>query len=487
MFLVPPDIHNLKYLIFILFLHLPVLPRAQQIIYATAEKGGRRSDFEIIGKVSDNFVIFKNGPSETSILLYDDNMQLLNRVPLPIPVVPEKSIYLDFIAFEQFFYVLCEYQKKNIVFLSAIKIEGQGKKMSGMIGIDSTLVDASNTDKIYTKIISEDHRRWMILKVATNNSGYSFTTFLFDKNLNTIASNITDLPAPNKNSVFSNYTLDNDGELVFTQTEKIESSVIDHFSLITKSANASQFNIHALTTKVKIKDDMLLEVDNVNKRYLLSAFCRNKDKEYVDGIYTMIWNKIPDSLLKESVTTFDDNLRRSCKSSQSNLKTTFEDYHLIKTIPIKTGGYLIISESEFSSESGYAGVRLHQPAFGHTLYSVDNAENILVLNFNKDGMLEWNNVLHKSQGDPNGNNQISFGLFNTGKELHFLYNEKDKNALLLTDQVLTSDGQLQRQAVLHNLDKGYTFMPKLGKQVSPNEMIIPCYLKFSLSFAKLKY
>ncbi len=467
MFLVPPDIHNLKYLIFILFLHLPVLPKAQQIIYAPAEKGGRRSDFEIVGKVSDNFVIFKNGPSETSILLYDDNMQLINRVPLAIPVVPDKSIYLDFIAFEQFFYVLCEYQKKNIVFLSAIKIEGQGRKMSSMFGIDSTLVDVSNTDKIYTKIISEDHQRWMILKAIAKDSEYTFTTFLFDKNLKTIATNILGLPASEKESVFSNYTLDNDGELVFIQTEKIESNVIDHFSLITKPANANQFKIHKLATKAKIKDDMLLEVDNVNKRYLLSAFSRNRDKEYVDGIYTMIWNKIPDTLLTESATTFDDNLRRSCKGSQSNLKTSFEDYHLIKTIPKKIGGYLIISESEFSSESGYAGVRLHHPAYGHTLYSVDNAENILVLNFDKDGMLEWNNVLHKSQGDPNGNNQISFGLFTSGKELHFLYNEKDKNAFLLTDQILTSDGQFQRQAVLHNLDKGYTFMPKLGKQVSP--------------------
>ena len=487
MFFVPPDIHRLKYIIIILFLYLPILSKTQQIVYASAETGGRRSDFEIIGKVSDNFVVFKNGPSETSILLYDDNMNLINRVPLPIPVVPDKTIYLDFIAFEQFFYVLCEYQKKNIVFLSAIKIEGQGRKMSSMFGIDSTLVNVSNTDKIYTKIISEDHQRWMTLKVVTNNSGYSFTTFLFDKNLNTIASNISYLPGSDKMSVFSNYTLDNDGELVFIQTEKIESAVIDHFSLITKSANAGQFNIHAVATKEKIKDEMLLEVDNVNKRYLLSAFSRNRDKEYVDGIYTMIWNKIPDSLLTVSATTFDDNLRRSCKSSQSNLKTSFEDYHLIKTIPKKNGDYLIISESEFSSESGYAGVHLNNPLSGHALYSADNAENILVLNFDKDGTLEWNNVLHKSQGDPNGNNQVSFGLFNAGKELHFLYNEKDKNALLLTDQILTSDGQLQRQAVLHNLDKGYTFMPKLGKQVSPNEMIIPCYLKFSLCFAKLKY
>jgi hypothetical protein len=40
---------------------------------------------------------------------------------------------------------------------------------------------------------------------------------------------------------------------------------------------------------------------------------------------------------------------------------------------------------------------------------------------------------------------------------------------------------------LKNLDRGYEFMPKYGKQVSSNQLIIPCYKGNSICFAKVEF
>ena len=41
--------------------------------------------------------------------------------------------------------------------------------------------------------------------------------------------------------------------------------------------------------------------------------------------------------------------------------------------------------------------------------------------------------------------------------------------------LLSPDGQINHNPTLRNLDKGYEFLPKYGKQVSSHQMIIPCF------------
>ncbi len=43
-----------------------------------------------------------------------------------------------------------------------------------------------------------------------------------------------------------------------------------------------------------------------------------------------------------------------------------------------------------------------------------NAENIMVLSFDKNSNMEWSNVIPKSQFDDDGTNQISYQTVNTG-------------------------------------------------------------------------
>ena len=99
--------------------------QAQHIVYSEPEQDDtRKTDFEIIGRVSGNILVFKNNRSENAISIYNPDMKLVQRVALPF--LPEKFTNVDFVQYPDFFYLLCEYQKKNIVHLAAFKMDGHG-------------------------------------------------------------------------------------------------------------------------------------------------------------------------------------------------------------------------------------------------------------------------------------------------------------------------------------------------------------------------
>src|ERR1051325_3526186 len=102
--------------------------QVQQITYTEPEReDGRRTNFEIIGKISGNFLVFKNNNSNNAISIYDSDMKLQQRVPLSF--LPDKYINVDFVAYPEFCYLIYEYQKKSIVHCTAVKLDGQGRKV----------------------------------------------------------------------------------------------------------------------------------------------------------------------------------------------------------------------------------------------------------------------------------------------------------------------------------------------------------------------
>jgi hypothetical protein len=116
-----------------------------------------------------------------------------------------------------------------------------------------------------------------------------------------------------------------------------------------------------------------------------------------------------------------------------------------------------------------------------------HADNITILNFDRTGGLIWSDVIHKEQFDDESDDHISFQIANTGNQLHYIFNMDEKRTLLLNDFILTRDGAITHNPTLKNLDKGYEFLPKYGKQISSQQILIPCYFKNYICFAKIDF
>ena len=502
----------LSSLLLLLALTVPrLLPaQVQQIIYTEPEReDSRRTNFEIIGKIDGNILVFKNNSANNAICIYDSEMKLLQRVPLTF--MPEKYVNVDFVSYPDHCYIIYEYQKKSIVHCTAVKLNGQAQQVGQPIELDTTQIGFAANNKIYTTIISEDKQRIMVFKINSKNPrSFLFTTFLYDADLNPLDRHRIYLPMEERNELFTDFMLDNEGEMVFGKYLRSGSNdYVSRVSLVTKGPVADSFSVKDIGTGDRILDEIKMKLDNRNKRYILSGFYYRQRRGNIEGLYSVIWDKATNTKLNEKVTVFNDELRSVAKSTDANLKMAFNDFFIKHIITKGDGGYLLVSESLYTTSRGnmYNRWDYMNPAFGPGFYSPYyynpyyspwarnygnyatrfHAENIMVLSFDQESNLQWSNVIPKSQFDDETENLISHEVVNTGGELHFLFNQYERRNMLLNDQSISPEGKVTRYPTLKNLDKGYDFMPRYGKQVSGYECVIPCLYRNYLCFAKVDF
>jgi hypothetical protein len=485
---------------------------AQQITYSEPQRDDlRRTEFEIIGKMNGNFLIFTNNKQDNNISIYDNSMKLLQRVKLEF--LPDRILNTYFIPYSTFCYMIYEYQKKNIVHCAVVKLDDQARKMEEPIELDTTQISFSASNKIYTVVFSEDKQKIMLFKINTKSSkNYLFTTFLYDSKLQLIDRHRLYMPMEEHSEAFTDFLLDDEGTLVFAKfVRNSGSDYVTAVSIATKGPTVDNFSIKDLAVGERFLDEIKIKIDNDNKSYIISGFYYKQRRGNIEGLYTAVWDKVSDSISKESVTLFSDELRAAAKSSDATQKMAFNDYFIKKVINKRDGGFVLISEAQYTSSRGAYFNRWDYMSGGYNPYMMPmdyygspyynpwrtgyppngpmryHAENIMVLSFDKTANLEWSNIIPKNQYDDESDNLISTQTMNTGGEIHFLFNQYDHRNILLADESVSPEGKLTRYPTLRNLDKGYDFMPRYGRQVSSKQMIVPCLYRSYLCFAKIEF
>src|SRR5947207_3602375 len=129
---------------------------AQRIVYSEPDKqDNRKMNFEIIGKIHGNFLIYKNNRNKSWVTVFDKDMKEITKVYADY--LPEdRLINIDFFPYNDFFYAVYQYQRKSTVHCNAVKMDGNCKRMSGIIELDTTHLGFAANNRIYSVITSED-------------------------------------------------------------------------------------------------------------------------------------------------------------------------------------------------------------------------------------------------------------------------------------------------------------------------------------------
>lgn len=497
----------------------PSFSQTTKISYSEPEReDSRRTEFEIVGKLNGNLMVYKNNSNSHAICLYDEDMKLKERVSLDY--IPDRWINIDFINYPDFVYMIYQYQRRNIVYCYGVKLDPTGKKIGEPFEMDTTHIGFAANNKIYTTINSDDKQKIMIFKINNRNlKNFLFTTLLFDKDLHLQRKDRMHMPMEERNEYFSDFLLTNEGEMVFSKFLRLSnnSEYISKVFMVTKLPAADTFSVNQVDIGSRLLDELKLKIDNSNKRVLISAFSYQEKRGNIDGLYNLFWDEATNAKISDTLLIFNDDLRALAKGADANRRYAFNDYYVKSITTRKDGGFLVISESLYSSSRGntfnrwdywrwgspwmtpmdyyywspYYNYNYGYMPWGNRFFNNNStryyAENIMLLSFNKEGGLEWSKVIQKSQYDDQTDNNISFQTLNTGTELHFVFNQYEKRATLLTDQSLDAEGKIVRNPTLKNLDKGYEFMPRFAKQVSGHELIVPCWYRGYLCFAKIDF
>jgi hypothetical protein len=501
--------------IILIIMSLPLVSSAQRIFYSESERDdSRRTNFEIIGKVGANILVFKNNRSDNAISVYDNEMKLIERVKLDY--MDDRWINVDFVPYAEHVWMIYQFQRRGIVYCMGVKLNQEAKRLTDPIELDTTRIGWAASNKIYTTVFSDDKQKIMVFKINSRNpNNFIFTTLLFNSDLQLQQKHRMQLAMEERNDYFTDFLVDNEGDMVFGKfVRKGGSDNISEVRLIRKKADEERFMITDLKTGEKMLDEVKIKIDNTNRRYLFTALYYKQRRGNVEGLYTLIFDKSSDNIMRESMLTFSDDLRRSAKGPDANLRLAFNDYFIKNMIIKRDGGYIMVAESMYTTSRGGAFNRwdylswnnpwaspmnynYYSPYYnswgspwnrwGNNQATRYHAENIMILSFDKDGNMDWNNVIPKSQFDDESEGLVSHQVMNTGGELHFLFNLYERRTLLLNDQSIAPDGQITRRPTLKGLDTKIEFMPRYGKQISARSIIIPCQRSNYLTFAKVDF
>ena len=484
---------------------------AQRIFISEPDKeDSRRMDFEIIGKMGNHYLIYKNIRNESFICLYDNEMKLVKRVKheyLP----DDRMINVDFITYPDFIYAIYQYQRRNIVYCSMVKLDGMGNKISDPVELDTTSIGGSGNNKIYTMLTSEDKKKIIIFKInSKNKERFLLTTKLFNADLELQKKSINAIPMDDRNEYLGEFAMDNEGNLVFSRFYRNSNESISKVSMIIKRAMEDNLTYYDIKLEKIFLDELRIKADNTNQRYLLSAFYYTQKRGNIEGLYFLSMSRTSWQPVLEKSFSLDEDLRQEAKG-QSNLKMAFNDYFIRNIYIKKNGGFALDAEAYYTTSRSYSWNRWDYMYGSPFSYPVDyyyyspysssslwrrggsnfpvryHADNVTIFSFDSKGDLEWSNVIKKEQFDDESDDRISYNVINTGGQLHFLFNMQEKRNLLMNDFSLSPDGQVTHYPTLKGLDKGHEFLPKYGKQISAKQFIVPCFYRNYICFAKVEF
>jgi hypothetical protein len=499
-----------------LFLFLLVLitgvTQAQKVSYADPDREDfRQMQFEILGKMKGNFLVYKNYRTRHYITVYDNEMKEVSKEQLDF--MPDRTINEDFVNYTDYSLLIYQYQKRGIVYCMGVKIGADGKKVGEPVQLDTTQIGVFGDNKIYTTVFSEDKQKILVFKIkGKNKDNLTLTTLFFDPQMQLLDKSRWSYTVDEREDLINDFAVSNNGDFAFVHTHR--SAVRDNVAkcwLVVKKIGKDEPVITELPIKDVYLDEVRLKVDNYNKRFMVSSFYTKGKRGNIEGLYTALADWDLAAPITTSNFEFSDELRKQAKGD-ANYRMAFNDY-FIKHIIIKgDGGFLLTSESNYTTTRGSAWNRWDYmwgnpflSPYDYYAWSPWNnwgwgwnrfngmqsvryyADNIMVLSVDGKGKLQWANVINKSQFDDDTDNLLSYQLMNLGGEINFLFNEWQRRTPILMAQSISPDGKVNRLPPLKSMDRGYDLLIRLGKQVSAKQMIAPCIYRNYITFAKIDF
>jgi hypothetical protein len=512
---------------------------AQKITYSEFEKKDfDRFTFDVVGKFSDSILVYKgvyfaspfvsqnqnrprlqfanpdpqgntpgmvstpdNSILESTICIYNQQMQLLQQVKLHLP---DQISGVCFLIYDHFFYIFYQYQQAHTVFCMAAKIGSDGKMIGSPILMDKTdIMDIHYQSQIYSVIFNENKNNIAVIKIRIDHEkGYILSSILFDRELHLLRRSETAVPSAGA-TYLQDFRLDNNATLAFIGGSELSDKNEPSDILYLQRSGSDKLLSYLIVPAKLYADDIRLTIDNRNKRYLITSFFSNVYQGDIKGFYANIWDPASGKSSAQTTTLFGDSLRKQISRVKAN---AFDNYFL-QDIRLRSDGGFVTEAMELSIFpqrlliDRWNYFQYLPPLVAGVFYFYDphefdhyypwkawhflgnnfsySSENTFIMLFSNTGNLESINAMNTTQDD---RFYGAIGLTTAiAKDLiYFVYNELIHGRTYLIAQSLNGKGQmnsddrLKEDLELPGVNKDLTHYPRFARAISDSEIIFPC-------------
>ncbi len=291
-----------------------------------------------------------------------------------------------------------------------------------------------------------------------------------------------------KNFEISDYALSNEGDLVILalnseRVKLLSSKRKNDYLLYSAPSESSVFFEQNISGEISITG-IGVAFDNINRKAVLAGFYAEKDSYIGAGIYYATLGMESGDSVKIATRGLDGqaNIRlRGERNRGSSLDLV--SYPIDRIVPRQDGGAVIVAEAAYTTE--YSFYDSFSQSFSRRLEY--NFENIIIISINSSGAADWSTIVEKRQSSlDDGGMFSSFCSMLNSEQIGIVFNDQISRRGRILPVTINNMGKSEIMKPFPQKE-GMLILPRGGKQISENEMVVPALIKRKLYFVKFVF
>lgn len=442
------------------------------------------TNYDVIGNLFGNILIFRNEESDFKVQAFDEHLQMTWEKELDTD--KKKADLLGVVSTLTDFTFFYHFRHKGEIIAKAQKYD------AGANMIDSA--EVKNFGRLFytpnfNVIRSDDKSKTLIYYFE---DGKKIISYCFDNEKMKLLWEKTLIPDDIIiNRDFAQLLLDNDGNmhLILEKNNRKFKQEEHHFEIF-EYGERNDFNLHRYTIHMqeKLTYDSFFEFDNLNERLLAGGLFYHENRIYAEGyFYLNILTTNPDEHLLK-FQSFEDDFVATLREKQGVKNKGIPEAEVREIVLRRDGGMILIGELSREIErnrSATAGYYGRSGALSMVDYYHDD---LFVISIHPTGEEHWKNILHKKQYSQDDDAMYSsYFLLKTPTALRMIFNDEIKMENTVSEYVLTGNGEFDRNAVMSTESQRLRLRFRDAVQVAANEMLVPSENRSQLKLVRVTY
>ena len=458
-------------------------------VSAPIRMSGKLNKVRIVGKNQDGYVVRFSGGEEL-IHIYDNELKLSSARTLDFKSGDGELQHILLNKTGASLFYLHGEKKQTMLMMQPVnsRFLEMGKPMVIDTFTDHRdLVDAN----LHFKASIDQNYTLFYYPVFADERINSMQMTCIDRAGSVIYKTYLPIGRPEKDMEYAKSLVDNNGNgyLIFTaqKNDKDNEYGSDYYVMRIDRANG-KLTDYTIKCERALFGEPQFEIDNVNGNLIFCGFYDQKGDPAdaaANGFFYLQYDAATGTLKHSAYNIFTPLFMTSLTGRDAGSK-----YNRLYTFAIRKmllridGGAMFTAESVIKDKKE---VLVSNPSpsfrgfgFGSTPYASYKTVNtfsyndVIAFSIKADGSLDWNTIMRKKQQseDDNGFNS-SFAFMNEKDRVHLLYLDEISPSGTVNEYKMSSKGNADRMVLFSQEDKDILLIPKLSKQVAPNELVIP--------------
>jgi hypothetical protein len=284
------------------------------------------------------------------------------------------------------------------------------------------------------------------------------------------------------------FSLSNNYDLLFLGYVKEtrpngDKTKLRRFRLFHLPPGKNRFDEHIVNTFDQVMLEAGMAIDKVNNKAIVTGFF--SDKSSFAGASLLY--AVLDLNHHDQFEIYTTNLNGEAQlklvgQRNSGDGVSLFSYPIQRVIPRMDGGSLVIAEAAYLSE--YSFYDYFTQTFNRRIeYHFDN---VVALSVNAKGNVQWAHLLKKSQTSLDDEGMYSsFSTLLNPEELVILYNGEIGRSNEIMTMIINANGKSESKKINRGNDV-ISVLPRSGKQVDENTLIVPAVTRKRLFLVKIE-